>query len=62
MKKKSLRLRLSRETLHSLSSLKEAVGGTTSSTLSCNCSPYPSYEQCTAPGYCADTMDGHPCW
>ena len=61
MKKKNLKLRLSRETLHSLNALKEAVGGTF--VPSCNsCSPYPSYEQCTTPGYCVDSIDGHPCY
>jgi len=63
MKKKSMKLRLSRETLHSLNALKEAVGGTFVTFIpSCDsCSPYPSYEQCTTPGYCVDSMDGHPC-
>ena len=63
MKKKNLKLRLSRETLHSLNALKEAVGGSNDTFyMSCDCSPYPSYEQCSRPMYCADSQDGHPCW
>jgi len=55
MKKKSLKLRLSRETLHSLDPLKEAVGGSFGG-VSCywascdNCSPFPSYGPCTMSG------------
>jgi len=53
MKKKSLKLRLSRETLHSLDPLKEAVGGLSIYWASCDgCSPYASYDACTISDVC----------
>ena len=57
MKKQSPKLRLSKETLRSLNldAVKEAAGGTS---LSYQCSPYPSYDPCAG----SDTNGNRRCY